>query len=125
MKTLHGGSGKLESVLATGILLLAGVFLLNGCSIPVKQGEVTHHLVIGFGIVSTYEGTNQPVSVTRVQALGAYVSNQPGLKVGIGACSSTAVSVSTNAEDVRIEVRTKPGSGLTIDAASAKLKTSP
>jgi len=102
-----------------GSLLYLLMPLLAGCCIPIRHGDVTHHIVLGFGIVSTYEGTNQPVTVTRVQAFGAYVANAPGLNFGLGACSSTVVSVATNAEDVRVEVKSKPASSLIVNTASA------
>lgn len=104
----------------SAIVLLAGGVLMTSCAIPVKRGEVTHHVILGFGIVSNYKGTNYPVAVNRVQSVGVHVSDQPGLKVGIGAASSVGVMVATNAEDVRIEVTAKPFSLLKVDAISVK-----
>jgi hypothetical protein len=123
---IHGSTAlgrdlPVHQTLRTLLLLVIFVPLFSSCVCPIKHGDVTHHVVLGFGIVSTYERTNQPVTVTRVHAVGVYVGNAPGLNVGLGACSSTVVSVSTNAEDVRVEVMNQPGSGMIVDTTSVTI----
>lgn len=64
--------------------------------------------------------------VTDAQALGINVSDQPGLKFGVGYSSSTVLTVpdGTRAEDVRMEVSRRPFGSLKITTHSAKLKDS-
>jgi hypothetical protein len=57
-----------------------------------RMGRSTS-LVIGFGIVSV-PLTNAPnTRVTKTQAIGLIVSDQPGIKVGLGYSSSTVVQI--------------------------------
>src|SRR4051812_4857241 len=89
------------------LLLFSLLVSWGGCSLPVKHGSTTHFFVLGFGIVSV-NTNNSAACVTRMQNLGAYVAADPAFKIGVGLSSYTSVSVVTNAEDVRIEVRSSP-----------------
>ena len=56
--------------------------------------------------------------------MGIGVSDQVGLKVGIGYASSTVVAVPDGAEDVRVEVSQKLGGPLMVETPKAKLAKS-
>lgn len=96
---------------------------LTGCVVTVPgKGHTTHHVILGFGIVSVNEPENQAVVTTDAQALGISLSDRPGLRLGLGYSSSTVVSVAAGAEDVRVEVSKSPGGPLIVDTQSAILK---
>src|SRR5436190_11692824 len=76
--------------------------IFNGCSrltccmsFPVQGGqESIHYVVIGFGIVSIPKPEQKiALLATKVQSLGVNISDQPGLKLGVGYASSTIVAV--------------------------------
>jgi hypothetical protein len=96
----------------------------NFLAIPVNgKNETIHYVIIGFGIVTVpAPEKTAAVSVLKSQTLGAVISDQPGLKVGIGYSSGTVVLVPNGAEDVRVEVSQKFGGPLIIDTLAAKLK---
>ncbi len=97
---------------------------LTACvvSIPGKEGRTTYHVIIGFGIVSVNEPAEQAIVTTDTQALGITLSDQPGLKMGVGYSSSTVVTVADGAADIRVEVSKVPGRPLIVDTQSAMLK---
>lgn len=99
-----------------------------GPVLAIKGKEGTKHfIIIGFGIirVNKLEGETAAI-VTDSQALGINVSDQPGLKFGVGYSSSTVLTVpdATRAEDVRMEVSKRPFGSLKITTHSANLKDS-
>jgi len=79
-------------------------------------------VVIGFGIISVPK-PEQKVAVlaTKSQSLGVSISDQPGLKLGVGYASSTVVAVPHGAEDVRVEISQSPGGPLKVDTQKATL----
>jgi hypothetical protein len=65
-------------------------------------------MVVGFGIVSV-PATNAPnTQVAKTQAIGLIVSDQPGIKLGLGYSSSTVVQIATN-QNILVEVSARPG----------------
>ncbi len=125
-------------------ILIIGTTFMCGCSsllnkgkddissigsvIPIEGKEGTKHfIIIGFGIVSVkrLEGETAAIA-TNSQALGINVSDQPGLKLGVGYSSSTVLTVpdGTRADDVRMEVSKRPFGLLKIVTHSAKLRDS-
>jgi hypothetical protein len=82
----------------------------SGCSgIPIRSGDTVHYLIVGIGVVSMPDPQQATdVRVSRMQALGLSVTDQPGLRFGLGYASGTAVAVPANAQDVRIEVSQRP-----------------
>ncbi len=87
--------------LVLSIVLMA----VSGCIVTAKgEGERRHHVVIGFGIVSTNEAPSQAIVATDVSAVGITLSDRPGLKFGIGYTASTVVTVAPGAVDVRVEI---------------------
>lgn len=99
-----------------------------GAVIPVKGKEGTKHfIIIGFGIVRVNRPEGKTAAlITDSQALGINVSDQPGLKLGIGysSCTVTTVPDGMCADDVRMEVTRKPIGSLKITTHSAKLRDS-
>lgn len=82
------------------ILLLA--FTCSGC-IPLRTKDSIHHVVIGFGVVSTPRQPEEQPQVIKTQYLGIMASQEPGAKLGIGYGSNIATIVPTN-RNVVIEV---------------------
>jgi hypothetical protein len=81
-------------------------------------------VVVGFGVVSVPSTlqrgravsaeTNAPAAqVTKAQAIGLILSDQPGIKVGVGYSSSTVVQIATN-QNILIEVSDRPGQPLKV-----------
>ena len=88
----------------------AALLLLTGC-VQFDANGTRHTVVLGFGIVSvpSPSGTNQPAAqVTKTQAIGLVLSDQPGIKAGIGYSSSVVTQIHTN-QNVLVEVKTRPG----------------
>lgn len=97
--------------------------LAQGCAFPVRGGDgTTHHVVIGLGIVSVNDSASA-VLVTRTQVLGLNVSDRPGLRLGAGYSSGTTISIAPNAEDVRVEVRQRPGGPIIVEAPATHVVT--
>lgn len=86
------------------------VLVLSGCAL--QSGKQTR-LIIGFGVVSVSDTNQNLAQVTRTKALGLTVSDQPGLKFGVGYSSSVVVAVKTNA-NLLIEVDDRPGEPLKV-----------
>jgi hypothetical protein len=101
-------------------LLAILAIVLSGCvvSVPGKEGS-SHHVIIGFGVVSVNEAPEKAIIATDTHALGLSLTDRPGLKFGIGYSSSTVVTVAPHAKDVRVEVSKKPWGPLVIDTQSA------
>lgn len=108
------------------LIFLTGCASTNCCvSIKQDRGESIRYFVFGFGML-TVPKTNKEVAVTatKLDALGVSLSDQPGLKLGIGYSSSTVVLVPNGAEDVRVEIGSCAGDGMTVDTQRAKLSDS-
>jgi len=111
--------GTFLSTLASLILLIA----IPGCVVRVDgENNTRHHVVIGFGMVSTNEAPHNAVVATDVTALGITLSDRPGLKFGIGYTASTVVTVAPGASDVRVEVSKPFGGPLTVNAPLAVME---
>jgi hypothetical protein len=105
------------------VLALAATSALSGCAIPVKDKDGTaHHIVIGFGIVSVHEPKDKAIVTTKTEAIGLSISDQAGLKFGLGYSSGTVVTVADGAEDVRVEVSQRPWYPFIVDTQSAILR---
>lgn len=104
----------LERSLA-GALALVG---LSGCNgIPIESGDTVHYLIVGIGVVSVPGNPDQSnVRVSRMNALGLSLADQPGLRFGLGYSSGTVVAVPADARDVRVEVSQRPLGRLRVQA---------
>ncbi len=87
--------------------LVALLVLLTGC-IPFQSNGTKHVLVIGVGLVSVPLTNSPNTQVSKSQAIGLIVSDQPGIKAGLGYSSSTIVQIATN-QNILVEVSAKPG----------------
>ena len=103
-----------------------GVFYLSlgSCSpIGIQGEESSHYLVLGFGVVSVPKGSEgEAAQVTKSQVLGIMVSDQPGIRLGIGYISGSTIAIHENARDVRIVVSDHPFGPVRIDVDSAILE---
>ena len=97
-----------------------------GSVLTIKGKEGTKcFVIIGFGIVRVNRPEGETAAVvTDSQALGISVSDQPGLKLGVGYSSNTVLTVPDGARagDIRMEVSRRPFGSLEIITHSAKLK---
>jgi hypothetical protein len=87
--------------------LVVLLVLLTGC-IPFQSNGTKHVLVIGVGLVSVPLTNSPNTQVSKSQAIGLIVSDQPGIKAGLGYSSSTIVQIATN-QNILVEVSAKPG----------------
>ncbi len=111
------------------VSLVATCCLISGCGLPKccfvvpvdgREGE-THYVVVGLGIISTGSAEDHSdVTVSKVQAIGATISDQPGLKLNLGFASSRLIMIPDGSTDVRIEVSDHLVGPLRIDAASVR-----
>jgi len=111
-------------------LLLSSTFFLQSCSqfscclgVSFDGKDSVHYLVIGLGVVTVPKPESRTaVLATRAHTIGVQVSDQPGLKLGVGYSSGSVVAIPDTAEDVRVEISEKPGEPLIVDSASSKLR---
>lgn len=94
---------------------LALLLILTGCTLPVQKDGTRHYVVIGFGVVSAPVTNSPHAQVVKSQAIGLILSDQPGIKVGVGYSSSTVVQVATN-QNMLIEVSDLPGQPLKVNS---------
>jgi hypothetical protein len=105
------------------LTLLIILIAMSGCVVSVNgKNNSRHHIVIGFGMVSTNEASRNAVVATDITALGITLSDRPGLKFGIGYTASTIVTVAPGASDVRVEVSKPFGGPLTVNTPSAEME---
>lgn len=91
------------------ILTFALTALLSGC-VPLTSNGVKHTLVLGFGIVSTPAIEKPAAQITRTKSIGLVLSDQPGMRAGLGYTSSLVTQVRTN-------------QNLIIDVSALKIET--
>jgi hypothetical protein len=103
------------------VVACAAVAFLTGCIyLPSKSGT-GRVLVVGIGLVSINDRTNQAMVATSTQVLGLEVSNRPGLKFAAGYASGVVTTVSDGAEDVRAEVSHYPFGPVNVTVQKADL----
>lgn len=90
-------------------LLLALIALSSGC-VPVTSNGVRHTLVLGFGVVSTPTIETPAAQITKTKAIGLVLSDQPGMRAGVGYMSSMVTQVRTN-------------QNLIVDVSAVKIET--
>ncbi|MBI5394110.1 MAG: hypothetical protein HZA91_02310 [Verrucomicrobia bacterium] len=119
---------SLKTMVATAIVAGAA----GGC-VSVQDGHVvcrdkqgtTHHVIVGFGVVRVNESNPGAAVVTSTDALGIAVTDQPGLKVGLGYSSSTVVAVPDGATNVLIETSKQPCGPLRVSVPAAPVSEPP
>jgi hypothetical protein len=112
----------------TGAVFLSGCFAsassrVTGSAIPLGDSR---YLVVGVAVIEVAPpGAVDAAQVVRGKVLGLHVSNQPGLKVGIGYSHAETVRVPADtADDVRLEVREAKSGALQVQVDSAKIRLS-
>ncbi|WP_051361111.1 hypothetical protein [Desulfuromonas sp. TF] len=120
-----------NSALIVFLFLLSPVFFYGcgpdtyGLAFPLKDrsGSI-HYLIIGAGVVTVPKNHHETaVLATRSHALGVVVSDQPGVKMGVGYLSSQVLAVPEGAEDVRVEIFRAPGGPIIVDTQRATLES--
>lgn len=97
------------------VIPLAGCGTFSGFVLPVETRDgTTHHIVIGFGVVSVNRAPDETVTATRATALGAVLSDRPMPKVGLGYSSSVVVTTVPGV-DALVEVSQRPWGPLVIN----------
>ena len=91
----------------------------SGIKIKEKNGT-SHHVIIGFGVVTVNDPEDKAAVVSNTQSLGISISDRPGLKLGVGYSSSMVTTVENGAEDVRMEISQKPLGTIKINSQRAK-----
>ena len=87
---------------------------LSACSgIPIDDGATVHYVIVGFGVVSVPKPPASSVHVSKVQAFGLTVADQPGLRFALGYASGMVSAIPPDA-DVRLEVSDRPFGPVTV-----------
>ena len=102
-------------------LVVLSVLLCQGCMSWTDPSGTTHHLIIGVGFVRCNETKDKQVLATYTTAFGVTLSDSPGLRFGLGYSSGTVVSVSSDAPDVLVDVKSGPYAPIVIDTHRAGL----
>ena len=101
-------------VISGTVLVLTGCSSIGCCLTTQIQGKnTTHFIVLGVGIISIPKAVNTGITATRTHALGAVASDQPGMRFGLGAISSSTLTVEKGAKDVRMEMSRDPTGDIT------------
>ena len=89
---------------------------LTACSgIPIDDGTTRHYVIVGFGVVSVpTEPAASAVHVSKIQAFGLTVADQPGLRLAIGYASGVVTAIPPDVADMRLEVSDRPFGPVTI-----------
>lgn len=74
-------------------LLLALALLANGCA--VRDGERTHHVILGFGIVTVTHTNENVAKVVHTRALGLTAS-EDGVVLGLTSTVTTRINTNQN-----------------------------
>jgi hypothetical protein len=91
---------------------------LTACSgIPIDDGATRHYVIVGFGVVSIPQPLSaSTVHVSKVQAFGLTVADQPGLRFALGYASGMVAAIPPDVDDVRVEIADRPFGPVTIHA---------
>lgn len=114
------------------LIILIALVGLSGCTTigccfsfaNSKKDSSINYFIIGFGLLTVPKPEVQTaILATKMQALGAIISDQSGIKLGLGYSSSQVVAIPNSAKDVRVEISEKPGGSLVVDAPAALLSS--
>lgn len=104
---------KLKLIISLIVISMTGC---SGIRITSNDGTI-HHFIIGIGIVSAPKNNGEyGVLATKTQALGVYLSDQPGLKLGVGYSSASTVIIPDDSENIIVEISQPPMGPLSIVA---------
>lgn len=113
---------------ARGLLVVSATVLTTGCASTACCLTTAHetegsirYTVIGFGVISIPKPKEQEeIFAAKMKAVGLVVTNQPGLKVGLGYSSSSVISIPSNTDNAVVEVRTCGDDGISVNAKSSR-----
>ncbi len=125
----RGNANRRPTIIAL-LAIVTAMIALPGCSsfgccmtVSVDGEDSQHYVILGIGVVSIPKpGTETAILATQSQALGLHISDQPGMKLGLGYSTSSTVAIPDHAEDVRVEISQRPGGPITVDSPKAHLK---
>lgn len=96
------------------LIFIAGALFLTGC-VNFNRGGTTHHVILGFGIVSANSTNQAAANVVKTQVIGlGFNDSGAGAHFDLGYGTTTVVSIVTN-QNIVIEVSDVPGKPLTVD----------
>ncbi|MFZ2451699.1 MAG: hypothetical protein WAW36_14375 [Methylovulum miyakonense] len=115
---------------SVSLLAMAMMVVVPGCSsfgccmtVPVAGKGSVHYLILGVGLVTVPKPEHETaILATQSHALGINLSDQPGMKLGVGYTSGSVVAIPDHAKEVRVEINQRPGGGIIINAPKAELK---
>jgi hypothetical protein len=94
------------------LLTACVLFCCSGC-ITYNRDGTSHHVIIGFGIVSVNNTNRTAATVVTTKLLGVGYSDDSGPRAAVGYSSSTVIRVATN-QNAQIEVSNLPLKPLTV-----------
>lgn len=97
------------------LLTACVLFCCAGC-ITYNRDGTSHHVIIGFGVVSVNNTNQTAATVVKTQILGFGYSTDNGPRAAVGYSSSTVVKVATN-QNAQIEVSNLPLKPLTVNVS--------
>lgn len=116
---------KLLSIIA--MLFMGGCANTTCCLTTVQETDsAIRYVVIGFGVISIpkqKQNEMDGILATKMTAVGLVVTNQPGLKVGLGYSSSSVITVPNDTNNTVVEVSTCADEGMSVTAKSSKTTT--
>lgn len=125
LTTARAGSLVLV-LLRRGPTSLLVCFCLAGCAIPfhAKDGTV-HHVILGFGVVSTPSPSTDAVEIVRSHALGLSIDDRPAPRVSVGYSSSVVTSIEPAGVEAIVDVEASPFGHTRVSARADRAKSSP
>lgn len=122
-----------HSITIALLAIMTVMIVLPGCSsigccmtVSVDRKDSLHYVILGIGVVSISKPESEmAVLATQSQALGLHISDQPGMKLGVGYSTSSTVAIPDHAEDVRVEISQRPGGPIIVDSPKALLRQKP
>ncbi|MGE0859079.1 MAG: hypothetical protein AB7I01_07765 [Gammaproteobacteria bacterium] len=113
-------------LLGRGATSLLVCLCLTGCAVPfqAKDGTV-HHVIVGFGVVSTPRPSPDAIEVVRSHALGLSVDDSPAPRVSLGYSSSVITSVEPAGVEAIVDVEASPFGHTRVSARADRSKSSP
>lgn len=100
-------------------LALAMLLAATGCLSFSGSDGTTYHVILGLGVVRTKSAANAAASITDTRVLGVHASIGHENEFTAGYSGETAISVTPQAKDVRLEVSEKPWTPLRTTISSA------
>lgn len=95
-------------------LILITLALISGCTTTTccfatkqESNASVRYWVFGFGVVTLPKpNTDNEILATKMQSVGLAISNQPGLKMGLGYASSSVIAVPADTDNTVVEAST-------------------